>query len=174
MQVLGIDLDQVTATLGAAQQAFKTVDGAVQLAVGVRELFGGKQDDATLAQAQLRVAELLQQLVAARVAQLAILDQLEQLKRAASEAERLHRDLSQYELWRAPGGAVVLAARDSRDDNGHHHYACYNCAQDGKKRILQPYENSTTTLQCQSCGQRFRLGPSGGGQGGLNTGWDLV
>ncbi|WP_226779543.1 hypothetical protein [Oceaniglobus trochenteri] len=133
--------------------ALDLVGGGTDIATKLRELLkrGNKGGEMSPEVAELTL-ELQNQLINAQRAQLSILDSLIELKKEVMEADRQLELQRSYEPFATAGGAIVLALKPNEDGNQPVHYICPDCADDGKRRILQP---QGTGKRCNPCEKFF-------------------
>lgn len=96
--------------------------------------------------------DLQQKLIDTKVAQLALLDTLLNIKAEIAQSDRrleLQRD---YEPFQTAGGAFVLALKTPEGRAKPVHYLCPQCAEKGIKTFLQPMGNGK---RCHPCGVFF-------------------
>lgn len=148
------------------------VDGAIDLvrnggglikeivngAKAIRDAMRGTPDGLPDSRIVDMVSSLVEKLVEVQLAQSEILDRLHMAEAALRTAQTRHDEAQRYQLTRLSMGGLVLALKDGDPKGEPFHYLCQGCADQGKKRILQPFGQSTTTLECPTCKTMFRGG----------------
>lgn len=94
------------------------------------------------------IAELAEKVAEAKLANADLRVQLSTLKIALHEAQKRKADFDRYVLWKTPGGGFVYRAKEPRDPDEPAHYLCPNCADQGRKSIIQ---GRTHDRFCHTC-----------------------
>ena len=79
----------------------------------------------------------------------------DELKKKISEAESWENKLSNYELTKTDGGAVVYKYTDEPE-----HYICTSCVSNKSIQILQDNRTMSGKFRCVACKAEFPVNPS--------------
>ncbi|EFO32597.1 conserved hypothetical protein [Roseibium sp. TrichSKD4] len=83
------------------------------------------------------VTSLANEVADAKLANLALKEQLIELKEAILNADNAQSKLGRYELCETPGGYTVYRLKEAHTNEEPLHYACPYCYADGRISILQ-------------------------------------
>lgn len=145
------DLGQITAGLGAITKGAQAVDAAINTIKHLREM-GKKPGNAGKTDELLQ--EVLGQLTDAQLANLDLKKQLIALETELLELRKQANLLSNYDLVEMPTGSLVLRLRANTGTGGPVHYACPNCADHGRRSILQ---GDQYMKSCPACKTSFPI-----------------
>ena len=114
------------------------------------------------AQAKEKIHEVMTKLGAAQDALFQLRDELyhlqtenSELKQSLADMEEWETRLSEYELVKTSGGAVVY-----QFNGDPQHYACPNCLEKKQIHILQDTRNLGGHYRCVSCEAEYPINPS--------------
>ncbi len=165
MDVFGVPVEDVRGAISLAKDGFGLVKEASGVAGKLRDVFSGAKEKAPDFDTVGLASDLAQKLLNAQIAQSEIMNRLLELEAALKEAQRKQDEAERYTLVTLPLGALVLALKDGDPKGEPPHYLCHACFEDGKKRILQPFGRSLSTLECPGCRNTVRLADDGAGAG---------
>lgn len=97
--------------------------------------------------------ELQQQMMTAQREQMALIDQVAELKEALRVTNAKSQVLDQYKLLSAGPGQVVYTLKDEFKEGQPPHFCCTNCYDDGKRSILKgaPSREGRMFFYCPGC-----------------------
>lgn len=149
-----------------AQDTLGFIGGGAETVDKVLKLFRSQAQGHSVAPAE--VADLLDKarddLIAAKQAQLGLLQALIELKLAMVQSDREAEIRQRYTLAALANGARVLALRPEYEGEEPDHYLCPDCGAKGNRSYLQPQGNA---LRCNPCDLLF-LRARGGRDGLIN------
>lgn len=163
MNLFGVDLADIGQTVSVARNA----GGLIQEALGgvqkITKLVSGSKEPGADTGLQLAFVDLLTKLIEVQTAHADLLDRLQRTEAALKAAQARHDESLRYQLTELSMGGFVLALKETEAKGEPFHYLCQSCSEDGKKRVLQPFGHSRTTLECPDCKQMFRTADEGSG-----------
>ncbi|MES2667907.1 MAG: hypothetical protein V4712_17620 [Pseudomonadota bacterium] len=164
MDVFGIGVEDINGVINTAKNGGGLIKDAFGLAKTIRDAVRSPTEPVDRLQITALVGELSQKLADAQIAQLELVNLLMETEAALKAAKQKQDEAGRYELTPLPMGGFVLALKQGDPKGEPFHYLCQPCADEGKKRILQPMGRSTYALECPTCKQVVRLRDSGGGR----------
>lgn len=156
------DLGQLNEMFQAGQNLAGLGKGALALLKTLKAKLADTTDQALKAELMAMLGDLTEKLLEAQIAQATVLDRLRDFERTLVAAQRDAEEAQRYQLATLPGGGVALSLKEGDPQGEPFHYLCQPCFADGKKRVLQPYGRSQTTLECPGCKSLVRNYDEGG------------
>lgn len=98
------------------------------------------------------IAELSEEVVNAKLANVDLKATLLEMKESAIEADAKNSEFDRYELWETPAGKLVYRLKEEKQGSEPMHHICPNCYVKGSKSILQ---GGKSYLRCHSCETSF-------------------
>lgn len=146
-----MDLAGIKELLELGNSGFSLFNGATTMYDDVKKRLQGSADRADEARILEQVRDLLDKLIQAQLVHSQMMNKLYELERAAVAADRKAEENARYELVGFPTGYSALRVKGEHQGSEPVHYLCQQCQADGKKRILQPFGRSRSTLECPDC-----------------------
>jgi hypothetical protein len=143
--------------IDAITSPLKSAGDLVQGLVEVRDLVKLGELQVKL---QAQIMSALQGATAAQTHELAMGDQIRELKARVVELETWDAEKKRYKLEKLPPGVFVYSLKPELHDGEPPHQICERCYQGGKKSILHQDEqrNGVYNLICNTCGTKMQVG----------------
>ncbi len=152
----GFGLDGIDAAISTGRNAGGFINEVAREVIRVRNHLSSKPEAPGDDSIRAEFSDLLEKLLQAQLAYSQVLDILNELKTAQIEAKRKADESGRYRLTQTAAGHVMLTLKDPNDGREEPmHNLCYPCFEDGKKSVLQRWDD--TTLHCPRCRKRVSL-----------------
>lgn len=153
-----MDLNTITEIVGISNGGLTALDKADGFFQKVRDRLSGKSANDT--ELRLLVADLAEQLMKARVAQMQVSHRLDEFEREAKAADSFEKLLARYTTVSLPGGGIVLQLKADYVGTEPPHSICPRCVENRQRHFLQPHGR---LLHCPNCETSFENAVRHGG-----------
>ena len=167
-----MDLSIITTLAGLIGGSLSGVKSGTEIAKDIRDLVS--KPDPDLSEIKVRLVGLIDQLLHAKEAQMAIQDALLELQREQLRLDRFAQEATRYQLANTDMGGLVYSLKPDDQSGEPPHDLCASCFQRGQKSILQRV--GFNTLGCTQCNERvYRSDGTGKARTArIQTGFDIL
>jgi hypothetical protein len=153
------------ATVTSALDALKSIKSISEAMVSLRS---GPAFDQKKLELERSILDARSGILAIQEQRLAILGEIDDLKKQVASMETWATEKARYELKNVDAGATVRALKPSMQGDDPPHWLCPNCYEGGKKSILQNSgpatergaEHFNNIWRCKPCGCAVRTNHS--------------
>ena len=167
-----MDLNNIAALVGLAGGSLSGVKSITEIAKDIKDLVSKPNPD--LSEINLRLVGLMDQLLAAKQAQMTLQNALLDLQREQQRLDRFSQEATRYQMAKTDMGGLVYTLKPGHENGEPPHDLCASCFQRGQKSILQRV--GFNTLGCSQCNERvYRSDGTGQARTArIQAGWDVL